>query len=92
MMEANEPKKLFLYDILLPKLEAIALAIAVAGLALKLNLINTGNTLLIVGLTTLSTVYFLRAFAPLKRIGADEVNFPEQYFGKPTNQIGRAHV
>lgn len=86
-MEAIEPQKIFLYDILLPKLEAISLVMAVAGLVLKLSLMSSGNMLLLVGLGTLSTVYFLRAFAPMKRIGADEVNFPEEYFGKSTNQF-----
>ncbi|MDQ2770193.1 MAG: hypothetical protein M3Y54_06810 [Bacteroidota bacterium] len=84
-MEMTEPKRSFLYDVLLPKVEAVALILSVLGLALKLSLISSGNTELIIGLSTLSTVYFLRAFAPSKRIGADEVNFPEQYFGKPTN-------
>lgn len=83
----TEPKKIFLYDMLLPKLEVFALVLAALGLALKLSLIIIGNTLLVIGLVTLSTVYFLRAFAPLKRIGVDEVNFPEQYFDKPTNKF-----
>lgn len=86
-MEITEPQKIFLYDTLLPKLEVIALMLAGVGLALKLNLVNSGNMLLLVGLSTLSTVYFLRAFAPLKQISTDEVNFLEQYFGSPTNQF-----
>lgn len=83
----TEPQRSFLYDTLLPKLEVIALMLTGVGLALKLNLVNSGNMLLLVGLATLSTVYFLRAFAPLKQISTDEVNFPEQYFGSPTNQF-----
>ena len=86
-MEMTESQRSFLYDTLLPKLEVIALMLTGVGLALKLNLVNSGNMLLLVGLATLSTVYFLRAFAPLKQISTDGVNFPEQYFGSPTNQF-----
>ena len=86
-MEMTELQRSFLYDTLLPKLEVIALMLTGVGLALKLNLVNSGNMLLLVGLATLSTVYFLRAFAPHKQISTDEVNFPEQYFGSQTNQF-----
>ena len=59
-------RKSFLYDMLLPKLEVAGWIMAILGFAAKWALYNAGNIGLIVGLGTLSEVYFLSAFAPLR--------------------------
>jgi hypothetical protein len=84
-MEAREPIKSFLYDTLLPKIEIISLLVAILGFAFKCGLVKGGDIMLLVGLSNLSIVYFLRAFAPLALI-TDEVNFPTQSIGR--NGIG----
>ena len=61
-----EPRN-FLYDTVLPKVEALAATVSVIGLALKWALKPGGDVLLLVGLGTLATVYFLSASQPLKR-------------------------
>jgi hypothetical protein len=74
-MEAQEPVKSFLYDILLPKLELIYVIISAAGLVLFWNSVKGGNILCIVGLGGLATVSFLNAFSPYNSINTDETYF-----------------
>ena len=61
----------FLYDTVLPKVEVLSALMAAAGLALKLALKPGGDVLLLVGLGTLATVYFLSAYQPLKPTAGD---------------------
>lgn len=63
-METREPQKSFLYDILLPKIEVISLLMSVVGFVTKWSLIKSGDYMLLIGLGTLSVVYFLRTYAP----------------------------
>ncbi|WP_151088005.1 hypothetical protein [Hymenobacter baengnokdamensis] len=73
-----------LLDNILPRAELVSCILTVLGLGLKYLLFPTGNTLLLVGLVTLATVQYLRAFAPVA--GVDEslgfdyvpVNSPSQ--------------
>lgn len=59
-------KNSFLYSMLLPKLEVAGWIMAILGFAGKCALYNAGNTALIMGLSTLSLVYFLKASAPIR--------------------------
>jgi hypothetical protein len=60
-----ETTRNFLYDDVLPRVERIGWAVAVIGLLMKYFLFSKGeDQLLMVGLSTVAIVYFLRAFAP----------------------------
>ncbi|MDO7846059.1 hypothetical protein Q5H92_06815 [Hymenobacter sp. M29] len=56
----------FLFDTLLPKMEVIGWVVAIIGLAGKWWLLAGGSMMLIVGLSTLSVVYFLSTYAPAR--------------------------
>lgn len=71
-----------MFDVLLPKMAVISLVVAVLGLVAKASLVKGGDIMLLVGLSTLSIVYVLRAFERTKLTGTDEVNFPKKYLGQ----------
>ena len=55
----------FLYDNVLPRVERIGWPVTAIGLLMKYCLVSKGeDQLLMVGLSTVAIVYFLRAFAP----------------------------
>ncbi|MDJ0366967.1 hypothetical protein QMK33_17590 [Hymenobacter sp. H14-R3] len=54
----------FLYDAVLPRIEQICWPIAGLGLVYRYCLLRGNDTMLMVALGTLATVYFLRAFEP----------------------------
>ena len=58
---------------LLNTIEWVAWPVAILGLGAKWSLLSAGNILLIVGLTTLSTVYFLRAYAPTESTASEQL-------------------
>jgi hypothetical protein len=68
-------QKSFLFDTLLPKLEMLGWAVAILGFAAKWFQLAGGNVALIIGLSTLSLVYFLNTYAPAR------LNEPELSFG-----------
>lgn len=82
-MDMAEPKKSFLYDILLPKVELIYSVLSILGGLLLWYHKRGGNMLCIVGLMGLAIVYYLKAFEPPKTV--DEINFPQQYFDSMGN-------
>ncbi|GAA4045700.1 hypothetical protein GCM10022409_34750 [Hymenobacter glaciei] len=77
-MEATEPQKSFLYDVMLPKPELIYSFLSVLAAVLLWSHMRAGKTLSLVGVGGLAIVYYLKAFEPRKLL--DEVNFPQQYF------------
>jgi hypothetical protein len=66
-------QKSFLFDTLLPKLEKLAWVVAVLGFAAKWMQLVGGSVMLIVGLSTLSLVYFLSGYAPTRINDEDSV-------------------
>jgi hypothetical protein len=84
-MEMDALKKSLLYDIMLPKLEVLFVLLGLLGGIMFWNHWVRNETLFIVGLGGLAEVYFLKAFEPQKV--ADEINFPQQYFSKFSNQF-----
>lgn len=54
----------FLFDAIIPRVERIGWLLALVGLVAKYYLFATADTLLIVGVGTLATAYFLQAYAP----------------------------
>ncbi|MGY3089442.1 hypothetical protein ACVWYF_002490 [Hymenobacter sp. UYAg731] len=84
-MEKTVPRKSFLFDVLLPKLEVLYVLVSILGGIMFWNHWGRGETLLLVGLGGLSVVYYLKAFEPQKAI--DEINFPLQYSNNFENQF-----
>ena len=78
-MEAIEPQKSFLYDTLLPKVEKLGLIVTALGFVSAFMHIGRFETLMILGIGTLSVVAFLCAYKPAAS-SSDEVNCPSQYF------------
>ncbi len=68
---------------LLNTIEWIASLVAAIGLAAKWSLVAEGNILLIVGLTALSSVCFLRAYSPADATARDQA---------PAEAIGPIHA
>ena len=77
-MEAVEPQKSFLFDVLLPKIEVVAWILSIVGFMAKWNLIGAGNIMLIIGLVSLADVYFISAFKPIKRLDDSDGSSPYQ--------------
>ena len=86
-MEMTEPRRHFLYDTLLPKIEIIYGLVIVLAVVLLWNHKKGGNTLCVVGLGGLAVVYYLLAFKP--RNSQDAINFTRHCFDseKDTLQI-----
>lgn len=73
-METSVQKN-FLYDTVLPRVEAVSWVAAFLGFGLKWALQPAGSVLLTLGLLTLATAYYLRAFAPLKLADEDSKEY-----------------
>ena len=84
-MEATEPRKSPLYDVLLPRLEVLCVLLGLLGGIMFWNHWVQDETLFIIGLGGLAEVYLLKALEP--QGVADEVNFPQQYFSNSENQF-----
>ena len=77
-MEMTEPKRSFLFDILLPKIEVAGWILSIAGFMAKWNLNSLGNLMLIIGLGSLADVCFLSAFRPEKMLNSSDNDLPNQ--------------
>ena len=77
-MEATEPRKSPLYDVLLPKLELIYGFVSALGLLLLWNHVKGGPLASIVGLGGLATGYFLKVYEPSKMV--NELDFQQHHF------------
>ncbi|MGI4883553.1 MAG: GldL-related protein [Janthinobacterium lividum] len=73
-------KKSLLFDEILPVIEKVSWPLAILGLWAKWDLIKAGDAMLIIGLASLGTVYFLRAYAPA--ISGEEDSFLIGYMRK----------
>ncbi|MBF9141186.1 GldL-related protein [Hymenobacter properus] len=80
-------QKSFLFDTLLPKLHIVAWVVAILGFVAKWTQLEGGSTALIVGLATLSLVYFLTAYAP-SRIPEDDSS--AKSYPRQDTQIGES--
>ncbi|MDO7883925.1 hypothetical protein [Hymenobacter cheonanensis] len=60
-----EVRKNFLYNEVLPRTERLHWLVAATGLGFRYSLLRSGSILLMVGLSGLSVIYFLRAFEPV---------------------------
>jgi hypothetical protein len=74
-MEAQEPAKSFLYDILLPKIEWLLWVIAFWGFIAGWYQLAGWTTLLIIAFQSLAIVSFLNAFSPYNATSKDEPYF-----------------
>jgi hypothetical protein len=60
----NSLERITLFDLILPRVEVAAWLLAVLGVIAKWNLLASSGPLLVIGMLTLSSVFFLQAFAP----------------------------
>jgi|GEM_PF-1803056 len=74
-MEAPSAGRSFLYDVVLPKVEALSWLAAILGFLAQWNQLGAGAFLLMLGLGTLSLVYFLRAYAPASHVRPDSAAY-----------------
>jgi hypothetical protein len=89
MMDARVESKSLLYDLLLPKLEIASWLLAIWGFIARWYQVVGGAMFLIVGLGSLSVVYFLSAYKPRKTSTTNgpyfEPVFNQQQFAASTS-------